>query len=96
MKLSERIQRMIDGMPPEAAVSLPVKTLWEWLDESGPGGFEPDLTVKQVAELYGRATSTVTAWIRAGDLGAYKFNGKEYHITAAALEKFRAKQSQAQ
>ena len=94
MKLSQRIQRMIDGVPRNGAITLSVETLWEWLDESGPGGFEPDLTVKEVAEIFYRATSTVTAWIRAGDLRAYRFNGKEWRITNAALEEFRAKQSQ--
>ena len=93
MRLSNHIRKMIDGIPRGGAVMLPVDTLWEWLEESGPVGFDPDLTVKEVAELYGKTPCTVTAWIREGKLRAYKLNQKEYRIPASALEDFRHKQS---
>lgn len=94
MKLSDRIKQIVDVMPKDGSVILPVKDLWSWLEESGPVGFDPDLTVKEVADLYGKTPCTVTAWIRAGDLRAYKLNGKEYRISAKALEEFRDRQSQ--
>ena len=94
MKLSERIKMMLDGMPSGAAITIPVDTLLGWINESGPGDFDPDLTVKEVAEMYGRAPSTVTEWIRAGELRAYTMNGREYRIPPSALEEFRRKQRQ--
>jgi excisionase family DNA binding protein len=96
MKLSDRIKKMLDGMPTDGAITLQVKTLWEWLEESSPSGFDPDYTVKDVAKLYGKTTTTVTAWIREKKLRAYKLNGKEYRIPADALEEFRQRQSQEQ
>ena len=96
MKLSDRFRKLLDGMPRDGAVILSVETLLELLEESGPGGFDPDWTVKDVAELYGKTPCTITSWIRAGDLRAYKLNGKEYRVSAEALEEFRAKQSREQ
>ena len=96
MRISDRFKKLLEGMPNEASVTLPVTTLREWLDDSGPGGFEPDLTVKEVADYFGRGANTVTAWIRAGDLRAYKLHGREYRVTRAAVEEFQRKQSQGQ
>jgi len=94
MKLSDQIRRIVEALPIDGEVILKVKTLSEWLDEAGPGGFDPDYTVKDVAELYGKTPCTVTAWIRDKKLRAYKLNGKEYRIPADALEEFRQRQSQ--
>jgi excisionase family DNA binding protein len=47
-----------------------------------------DLTCAQVAERLGRAPSTVRAWIAAGRLRAYLFQGKEHRITLQALQEF--------
>ena len=49
MKLSERIQKMIDGVPRTGAITLSVETLWEWLSSHGkrvvvvnvPGTYPP-------------------------------------------------------
>ena len=50
-----------------------------------------DLTVEQVADLYGRTPQAVRSWIRNGRLAAYKLNGREYRSTREALEDFRKK-----
>ena len=76
---------MIDSMPDGGSVVLPVDALREWLDDSAPG-VEPDLTVDEVAEFFGRSPVTIRTWIRSGELRAYKFNNREYRIPRAALQ----------
>lgn len=79
---------MIDGVPSNASVTLPVAVVEEWLGE-GAIDVEPDLTVQRVAELFDRQPQTVRSWIREGRLGAYKLNGNEYRVTRRALEEFQ-------
>ena len=47
-----------------------------------------DLTVSEIAERFGRSAQTVRDWIKTRKLRAYRFNGKEYRVTPAALEEF--------
>ena len=78
---------MIDGMPDTASVVLPVECVRTWLD--GPHDTpEPDMTVAQVAEFFGRSPSTIRRWIRDERLRAYYFKGREYRITDCALREF--------
>lgn len=88
MKLSDRIRRLLEGMPDGAAVSLPVETLRAWVEESGPGSFEPDLTVADVAGKMGRSPVTIRAWIRSGQLKAYRFQHREWRVTSDNLQDF--------
>lgn len=45
-----------------------------------------DLTVKETAELLGRAPSTIRSWAASGILrGAYRLRGREWRIPRAAL-----------
>ncbi len=88
MKLSDRLMRMIDGMPDGALTTLPVEALKGWLSENR-SGLDHDLTVEEVAKFFDRSPSTIRAWIRAGRLEAYHFRGNEYRITHAALEEFQ-------
>lgn len=78
---------MIDGMPGEASISLPVKYVRAWLATPG-NDLDLDMTVADVAEFFGRSPVTVRAWIRSGRLRAYQFRGREYRVTSAALEAF--------
>ena len=87
MRLADRLRRMIDGMPGEASISLPVKCVRAWLATSG-NNLDPDMTVADVAEFFGRSPVTVRAWIRSGRLRAYQFRAREYRVTNAALEAF--------
>ena len=82
---------MIDGMPDGALVSLQVETVRVWLDEDGPG-FEPDLTVGEVAQHFDRSPQTVRTWIRDGRLVAYRFQNKEYRVTRGALADFQERE----
>ena len=88
MKLSDRLARMIDGMPSGAMISLPVDTVREWLSENG-SGLDQDLSVEEVGKFFDRSPVTIRTWIRAGRLEAYHFRGKEYRITHSALEEFQ-------
>ena len=88
MKLSDRLTRMIDGMPDGASITLPVEVVKGWLAENG-SGLEHDLTVAEVGEFFHRTPATIRAWIRAGRLEAYLFRGNEYRITHAAVEELQ-------
>ena len=88
MKLSDRLRRMIDGVPEGGSVTLPVEAVKGWLSETG-GGLDHDLTVEEVAKFFDRSPGTIRTWIRARRLEAYHFRGNEYRITHAALEEFQ-------
>ena len=86
MRLSDRLRKMIDGVPKGGAIMLPVDSVREWLSENG-SGLDPDLTVEEVGKFFDRSPVTIRAWIREGRLEAYHFRGNEYRITNAALGK---------
>ena len=88
MRLSDRLARMIDGVPDSASITLPVEVVKGWLSENG-SGLDHDHTVEEVAKFFDRSPATIRAWIRAGRLDAYHFRGNEYRITHAALEEFQ-------
>ena len=88
MKLSDRLTRMIDGMPDGASIILSVEDVKGWLSENG-SGLDHDLTVEEVAKFFDRSPATIRAWIRAGRLEAYHFRGNEYRITHSALQEFQ-------
>ena len=94
MKLSDRLMRMIDGMPDGASITLPVSAVKEWLNENG-SGLDQDLTVEEVGKFFDRSPVTIRAWIRDGRLEAYHFRGNEYRITHAALEEFQSQERSA-
>ena len=91
MRLSDRMRKAIDGLPGSAAITLPVETIEEWLDVNG-SGLEPDRTVEEVGEFFGRSRQTVCRWIRQGRLEGYKFLGNEYRITESAIEEFQSRE----
>jgi len=52
-----------------------------------------DLTVEDLARLFGKRPSTVRAWIERGDFpGSYKLHGKEWRVPPAALDAFQRAQ----
>ena len=52
-----------------------------------------DLTVNDLATLFGKRPSTVRAWIERGEFpGCYKLHGKEWRIPSAALHAFQQAQ----
>src|SRR2546426_5067318 len=49
-----------------------------------------DLTIRDLAQLFGKRLSTVRAWVERGDFpGAYKLHGKEWRLPVSAVEAFQ-------
>src|SRR5258708_30141786 len=85
----------IAAMPPGSLVPR------DWLLEqlSGVSPIPPespalvDLTIGDLARLFGKRPSTVRAWVERGDFpGAYKLHGKEWRVPASAVEAFQDRQ----
>lgn len=52
-----------------------------------------DLTIGDLARLFGKQPSTVRAWVERGDFpGAYKLHGKEWRVPPSALDAFQQTQ----
>jgi len=52
-----------------------------------------DLTVPDLAKLFGKQPSTVRAWVERGDFpGAYKLHGKEWRVPVSSVEAFQNRQ----
>lgn len=89
MHLGERMRRMLDGMPEEGQITLPVCLLRAWLEDetmledataNGASMPHPGFTVAQVAAHIGREESTIRGWVGAGRFpGAFKL-GREWRI----------------
>lgn len=76
---------------------VPRDWLLEQLADSPGAQGEPlatvDLTVQELATLFGKRPSTVRAWVERGDFPeAYKLHGKEWRVPASAVEEFQAQQ----
>jgi excisionase family DNA binding protein len=55
-----------------------------------------DLTVEEMAELSGRATSTVRGWVAAKKIaGAYRMMGREWRVPREAFRRFLDQQTTA-
>lgn len=52
-----------------------------------------DLTIRDLAKLFGKQPSTVRAWVERGDFpGAYKLHGKEWRVPVSSVEAFQNRQ----
>ena len=52
-----------------------------------------DLTIRELAQLFGKQRSTVRAWVERGDFaGAYKLHGKEWRVPESGVEVFQNRQ----
>jgi excisionase family DNA binding protein len=94
LTVEDRLRTLADALPDGAAVTLPVSLIRSWLVQGGPADADhnADMTVAEVATLFNRSPQTVRTWIRHGDLDAYRLHGREYRITAMALEAFQQQQ----
>ncbi len=55
-----------------------------------------DLTIRDLAQLFGKQPSTVRAWVERGDFpGAYKLHGKEWRVPVSAVDAFQNRQRRA-
>jgi len=78
------LERLSEGMPgvPLAVTPAPPTRV--------------DLTIRDLAQLFGKQPSTVRAWVERGDFpGAYKLHGKEWRVPVTAVDAFQNRQRQA-
>jgi len=55
-----------------------------------------DLTIRDLAQLFGKQPSTVRVWVERGDFpGAYKLHGKEWRVPVSAVDSFQNRQRRA-
>lgn len=91
--LHERLSLLVSALPsPRSSVTLSRDDLEALLhlDDPACNGARPerDLSAEEVAEMVGRAPSTVRGWVRSGALRGYKLNGRDWRVTRAALENY--------
>jgi len=49
-----------------------------------------DMTIRDLAQLFGKQPSTVRGWVERGDFpGAYKLHGKEWRVPVSGVEAFQ-------
>ena len=92
MTLLQHLRALSAGLPPGASVTLSGDWLREQLaDTTGQGAeaLDADQTIAQLAERFGRAPSTVRAWLEADRFpGAYKLRGRDWRVPAAGVAAF--------
>lgn len=72
-------------------MSLPVSAVRQWLEEAGQESEEEaraDLTLHEAADRLDRAESTVRGYLGSGELGGYKFRGREWRVPESAVRRF--------
>jgi excisionase family DNA binding protein len=94
----DQLRNAIAGLPPGTLVALPREALLEALGPSevgisvDPAAARVDLTVAQIAQLFGRSPSTVRQWLESGALEGYKLFRREWRVTPAAFAAFQIRQ----
>ena len=96
----ESLRAALTAMPPGTLV--PRDWVLEQLSDGSPGvsaaetpalPTHVDLTIRGLAQLFGKQPSTVRAWVERGDFpGAYKLQGKEWRVPVSAVEAFQDRQ----
>src|SRR5205814_7168676 len=72
------LEQLSDGLPGAPAVEIPAPPA------------RVDLTIRDLAQLFGKRPSTVRAWVERGDFpGAYKLHGKEWRVPVSGVEAFQ-------
>ena len=99
----DSLRAALTAMPPGTLV--PRDWVLEGLSEDIPGvpAVEPpgpparvDLTIRDLAQLFGKQPSTVRPWVERGDFpGAYKLHGKEWRVPMSAVDSFQHRQRRA-
>src|SRR2546425_6358904 len=98
--LLESLRAALTAMPPGALV--PRDWLLEQLGDVSTDAPTPvvpapaahvGLTIRGLAQLFGKQPSTVRAWVERGDFtGAYKLHGKEWRVPISSVEAFQDRQ----
>lgn len=90
MTLEERLRLLASALPSnDSAVTLTRADLLALVAdavEAAPNA--ADLTVAEVAEEVGRASSTVRGWLIDGALRGYKLNRRDWRVTRSALGEY--------
>ena len=94
MALVDRLKAVIDGMPDDGSVSLPVTWLRGLLDAEGDSpGTGRLLTLQEAGYIVGRSAGTVRTWANSGQLeGAFKLQGRSWRISESAIQLFVERQ----
>ena len=85
------LRAIVQNMPPDGSVTLPVALLADLVAESNEPG-QRLLTLEQAAEFVGRSTSTVRTWLNTEQLAGFKLNGRDWRIRESALQAFIERQ----
>ena len=91
MSLASELDAITARMPPGSAVTLPVDFLRSLLDQDAgkPGGRDRLLTLDELAQVTGRATSTLRTWCNTGKItGAFRLHGREWRVPESAWERY--------
>ena len=91
MSLWSELDAIVRGMPPGSAVSLPVDFLKSLLEDAARKGGGPDrlLTLDELAQVTGRAVSTVRTWCNSGKItGAFRLHDREWRVPESAWERY--------
>jgi len=71
----DQLSKDVPGVPAVVTPALPARV---------------DLTIRDLAKLFGKQPSTVRAWVERGDFpGAYKLHRKEWRVPASSVEAFQ-------
>lgn len=93
MTLRERLEEVVAGLPEHASVTLPVGWLREQIEEADAmtgARDQPLWTVRELADRYDRAESTVREWLAAEEFpGAFKVHGS-WRVPADAVQRFES------
>lgn len=96
-RLYDRLRAVVDGLPSDAAITLPVSRIQEWLSDAAEadavGQSTRHLTTRDAAERLGVQPATVASWCADGRIpDAWKTgggNGGEWRIPESALSEVR-------
>ena len=98
MNFTAALRALLDASPDDGTmIPVPANWLRQLLD--GEGGLDStgdeiraDLTVGQVAEIFGRHPNTVRDWIARGVLAGYRLNNREWRVPRSSVEDFQQRQ----
>ncbi len=90
MTIQERLRQLASALPSNnSAVTLTRADLLALAADAGEAvPSSGDLTVDEIAEEMGRASSTVRGWLIAGSLRGYKLNSRDWRVPRSALKEY--------
>ena len=93
MSIVERLRAIVDPMPADGSVSLPVAWLRELLEAEGAEpGMGRLLTLEEAGKIVGRSPSTVRTWLNTGALDGFKLNARSWRVRESALQSYLKRQ----